>query len=489
MFRKRGAEGTCSVCKRQTIIGKLGRCRRCLVKRSSEGIRDPGRPMLNNKAFGKKPFQLPSIQLFFAGLRDTSSSIGETRIENKRRWFQVPSKPEQLPYDFVPGQTRLFWHPAESSRLVVDEALRQVQPEHPGLLGSVNSFADARGWPDYIARGVRQAIGIAMALRSGEDSFDSSTLSALVDRDLPIARTIDFLADHGINLSDPDSLFEAKIAERLAPLRLQIRIEVEAWIEVVQGRWKRRTKPRANQTILNYVSNLEHVLADWSERYDSLREVTADEVAAIADPLNGWERGRLVTAMRSMFKALRARNMIFADPTTRLYVGGQLRTPPLSLDLAQRESVVKGMRMPAQKLVMMLTGVHALTSRQIVNLRLEDLSKDHFKVNGQQRRLDDLTRECLDVWLSYRRERWPRTANPFVLVTTRSAHHVGPASRSFINYLFRVVPTTAKELRADRLVWEAEVNGGDPLLLAMMFGMSPQAAMRYAPKPLVMATE
>lgn len=83
------------------------------------------------------------------------------------------------------------------------------------------------------------------------------------------------------------------------------------------------------------------------------------------------------------------------------------------------------------------------------------------------------------AWLGVRRQRWPRSANPHLLVTEKSAYGLGSVSTGYFKGVFASLPTTAAGLRADRLLGEAVESGGDALRLVRLFGLSPSAAMRY----------
>lgn len=84
------------------------------------------------------------------------------------------------------------------------------------------------------------------------------------------------------------------------------------------------------------------------------------------------------------------------------------------------------------------------------------------------------------AWLNSRRERWPRTANPYVLVTAPSANRVVPVGKTYVKGAFADLPVTASGLRVDRLVSETMDSRGDALRIALLFGMSAQAAAGYA---------
>lgn len=55
-----------------------------------------------------------------------------------------------------------------------------------------------------------------------------------------------------------------------------------------------------------------------------------------------------------------------------------------------------------------------------------------------------------------------------------------PVGHTYVNGAFAGLPVTPSGLRVDRLVSEAMDNGGDALRIALLFGMSAQAAAGYA---------
>jgi hypothetical protein len=83
-------------------------------------------------------------------------------------------------------------------------------------------------------------------------------------------------------------------------------------------------------------------------------------------------------------------------------------------------------------------------------------------------------------WLDYRHTRWPSTANPHVLVNVHSALFFNPVSATWLNETFRgECYATLDRLRMDRTLEEALAHPGDPLHLAVMFGIADTTAIRY----------
>lgn len=84
--------------------------------------------------------------------------------------------------------------------------------------------------------------------------------------------------------------------------------------------------------------------------------------------------------------------------------------------------------------------------------------------------------------LAFRRNRWPRTGNPHLLITRKTAHNVDPVSEYWLDTVFRGLPgsVTARRLREDRIIEEGIVARADPLHLAAVFSIEPRTGQRYA---------
>ena len=226
---------------------------------------------------------------------------------------------------------------------------------------------------------------------------------------------------------------------------------------------------------------MQPALTGWGRRCSTLREITTDDVAGQLDELQGSARTITAVALRSLFAALKARRLVFVDPARPVRPGRFPRTPVLGLDDRSRTSLLASLPRPDHRLVVLLAGVHALTRADMLGLRLDDVDLDAavMTVRHSRRRLDQLMVDTTVAWLAERRQRWPASANPHLLVTYKSAYGLGPASTGYITGIFKGLPTTAAGLRADRLLGEAQASGGDPLRLAALFGLSAETAVRY----------
>ncbi|MGP3921584.1 hypothetical protein, partial [Nonomuraea sp. 10N515B] len=161
-----------------------------------------------------------------------------------------------------------------------------------------------------------------------------------------------------------------------------------------------------------YLRAVRPSLLTWSERYDHLREVTRDDILAVIDALTGHERHHTLSVLRSLFRHCKKTRTIFRDPAARLRVGEKPRKVALPLQDEEIDDVVKVATKPLDRLVVVLSAVHAARPKMIRELQLDDvdLGNRRLTVAGRTRPLDDLTHHMLCDWLEHRRTRWPNTA-------------------------------------------------------------------------------
>jgi integrase len=354
----------------------------------------------------------------------------------------------------------------------------------PPLLDALISYGQARGWAPGTLRQACRAVTAVPASREqlGEPPWQAARLRQfLSQRRLVALRAVEFLTDQGLARATPQAAFDQWLAARLAVLPAPVAAEVRMWAETLRGRGPRAGHARQASTIQGYLRILQTPLASWAARYESLRQVTTDDLTAELAPLTGATRLLALSAMRSLFKTLKARRVLFTNPAAPL-TGRRIQPPPvLPLDDTQRSRLLGRLHDPAERLIVLLAGVHALRPSDICALTLDDAdpAAGALLVSGRARPLDRLTAGQLRAWLQARHARWPATANPHLLINQSTAGGLEPVHRGYIQASLRRAGITAKDLRADRLHDEAHASGGDPLRLAHLFGISDAAAIRY----------
>jgi integrase len=354
----------------------------------------------------------------------------------------------------------------------------------PPPLDALAGYGQARGWAPDTLRQAWRAVTAVLSSRAelGEPPWEAARLRQFLnERNLVALRAIEFLTDQGLARLNPQAAFGQWLEARLAALPAPVAAEVRTWTEALQGRGPRAGCARQPATIQGYLRVLQAPLASWSARYESLRQVTTEDLTAELAPLTGATRLLALSAMRSLFSTLKARRVLFANPAAPL-TGRRIQPPPvLPLDDSLRAGLLGRLHDPAERLIVLLAGVHALRPRDICALALDDADPAAGTVlaGGRVRPLDRLTAGQLRAWLQARHARWPATANPHLLINRSTGGGVQPVSRGYIQATLRRAGITARDLRADRLLDEAYATGGDPLRLTGLFGISDPTAIRY----------
>jgi integrase len=455
--------GDCPSCGRRVPLGAAGRCRLCLAA---------------SRATGTIPRHQAGVQLFM--LVGTPAAIRSSQ----------PQPPQPAPSAGL-GQLRLSKaaaartaarpSPGQRPRLRPADHLRRSQ--HRELLAAVVGYGQARGWSPETLRRVQHSLAALLASQPTPAwPLEAATVRQfLLERHLTALRVVEFLTDQGLATSNQHATLDRWLAHRLAALPAPIRAEVQAWIQGLRGRGPRPGRPRQAATIQGYLRAVTPALADWSARYQSLRQVTTQDVTAQLEPLGGPTRKLTLVVLRSLFRTLKARRLAFTNPTAGLVTRREPPPAALGLDPTRRVGLLGRLDRPDQQLIMLLAGVHALRPHQIRPLALEDadLAAGTLRVGGRPRRLDALTRQALGAWLELRRVRWPASANPYLLVNQSTAGGRSPVTRGYVQAVFGRLGITAEDLRVDRLLAEVQASGGDPLTLTLLFGISDPTAIRY----------
>lgn len=460
--------GACRSCRRRLSLNCYRRCRLCTVaRRNAHSGLDP--------KWSDEPGLRGGIQLFFgdlqvaAGLRDS-----DTRRLARRH---LPAGPAPVTGASTTAVTeRLFPVPIDLSRV---ESLSAVTRRlAPALAALVAGFGEARGWTVPTTAAVSTALALLVEVGPGDPSPES--FAELRRLRPPVSRVCEFLAAQG---APPATLSRLPgwIDVQTARLPAAMRAEVACWVEVLEGR-AGRGPVRCPGTVRHYLSAARPVLEHWSATSTTLREVTTEQVEAELALLKGSRRTMTAVALRSLFCALKSKRQVFLDPARAVSPGRFPQRPVLGLDDRSRSRLLTSVTRADHRLVVLLAGVHAMSRADITGLVLDDVDLDagSLLVRGRRRPLDRVVSDHVVSWLDVRRERWPNSANPYLLVTYKSAYGIGPVSTGYFKGVFDGLSTTAAGLRADRLLAEAGHGGGDPLRLVRLFGLSPATALRYA---------
>jgi integrase len=383
------------------------------------------------------------------------------------RWEQP-----ELP---APGQSLRFHARHWTAASVTGPALEQAR-------AIASRLGEARGWNPRIQAETRRALAVMLASHlPGEKIPWSSLEPALRPRDLSVSRTAEILSIAGLLDDDRVRSLDTWAEGKLATLAPGIAACARSWAGALRHGTP-RSLPRSPGTVRIYLRSAHPLLEQWSGRCDHLREVTAGDAAAAIAALRGHQRRRTLTALRSLTRHCKKNGLIFADPAARIRSSPRPETMILPLPAARIGTAAGAAVTPAARLALALAAVHALRPDAIRRLALGDidLGNRRITVAGQSRPLDDLTRRLILGWLDWRRERWPRTSSPYLLLNNQTAMTTRPVSENWLTSTFRGRGVTLEQLRVDRQLDEALTAGPDPLHLASVFGTGDETAIRYA---------
>lgn len=472
--------GQCTACRRVVAI-KTGYCRLCRLQ-----------ALDNAKAAGRIAVSEPFLrdvrgqQLFFARMhRDHYRRPGRALLGKQGRRERCRQPAEAEPHPSRTGGVQL--------RLPVDvrrdysrfDRARHADLTNPTLIRAQRiaaALGEARGWSRWLASDVDRALVVVLSSHADGDKIRFSELFPVLRRKgLSVERTVEILEKLGVFDDDRIPAFETWLQRKLDGITAGIRRDIERWIRILHDGGP-RTRARDPATVSGYLNEIRPVLLSWSQRYDHLREVTRDDILVIANSLHGNKRRHTLSALRSLFRHCKKSGVVFRDPTARIRVGPTNDDVIVPLTPGQVAEAVSAASTPAARLALILAAVHAARSKDIGELRLADtdLGRRQLVIAGRVRPLDDLTREALLDWLDYRREHWPDTANPHLLINRLTAVKTNPVSRVWITRAFWGLDASLERLHADRQLEESLAHGPDPLHLAAVFGIHANTAIRYA---------
>jgi hypothetical protein len=456
-------ERECTGCGRALRV-KNGYCRLCWVQlsggRAWEGTAPPA--VAARAAAGVK---IGHHQLFFDKMAPRTGP-GPARAATRRPRRAV-----------LPGTARA------QPELPAPARRRPAGPSLTAAIGIADRLAEARGWSGEIRRRTRQGLSAALdGHPEGEAVAWSRALPVLRARHLCAGHVAEVLRQAGMLDDDRRPAFDAWLDRKLGGVAAGIRRDAERWLRTLKDGGP-RSRPRSIATVHSHLGKALPALLDWSASYHHLREVTRDDIQDHVRGLHGSQRHNALVALRSLFGSCLSAGVVFRNPARGVKVG---RRPSFTVlqPLAQDDidDAVAAAATPAARLIVALAGVHAARSSTICALLLTDADpgSGRLLLAGKPRPLDDLTARLLRTWLEARRARWPRTANPHLLINAQTALGTGPASRTWATTTLRGHAATIEALRVDRQLEEAMATGADPLHLAVTFGLDPGTAVRYA---------
>lgn len=465
-------KGVCDYCDRESWIGEQGACRLCLEQ--ARMLQEPGRAL--DLAGANKHGQ----QLFFANMHFQRRKTRRLKPVNKWKtpggWGRPGPPPKKLTLtEWV--QPVLVDVPPDPEMLR-QRALIDNSELTRYCAAIVNEHAETFGWS------VRQRNDVIRSLRLLQTLRDSPTAKIRATDVLPLPRydgnivsTIDVLAAADLLIEDRPRPIEAYFTKKAAGLPPIMREQLEVWMTILLdgATTAPRQRSRDSLTIRIRIRSVVPAVTAWAEAgHQSLAEITAAQVRA-ALPENGSQRVLAEQGLRSLFKTLKARKLIFANPTRGMKGTRQNSNVPMPLDTALVREKLNSPQ-PVIALAVALVAFHALTAKQVSELLLTDITDGRLTLDGRSIPLADPVRERLTRWLDYRQAKWPNTQNPHLIINQRSAPRLMAANRT---YPWQQGGIRPQKLREDRILAEVHATGGDARRISDLFGLGIGSINRY----------
>ena len=473
-WRTHYPQGVCDFCGRTARIGVQRACRLCLEQ--ARKVHEPGRAL--DLAGANKDGQ----QLFFANVTLRRRRAPRPAPEQRDPWKRRDKN--YLPFGPGTGFATDGWAQSTLFDMAPDPGViaARVRVEDSDLTrycaALVGEHAERAGWTVRQRNDVIRSLRLLQTLRPTPTAKIRATdVLQLRHYCGNVVSTIDVLSAAGLLIEDRPTRLNQYVAAKTRNLPPVMKQQLEVWLQVLSegSRQSPRQIPRDPQTIKAHILGIEPIVQAWAEAgLESFAEVTSADIVAALDETRA-RRHIAGNGLKSLFTTLKGRRLIFANPTRGMKASPKATTIPLALEAAVISEELNSPN-PVVALAVALVAFHALTGKQVRNLRLTDISDGQLVLGNRDIPLAAPVRTRLTAWLDHRNRTWPSSANPHLLINRRTAPRLVPVGPQFP---WQGVMMRPQALREDRILHEIHATGGDIRRICDLFGLSVEGATRY----------
>lgn len=473
-WRTHYPEGVCDYCGQLARIGEQRACRLCLEQ--ARRMQETGRGL--DLAGANQQGQ----QLFLANMsfqRPRTPRLGPERRDswNRRDKNTLPVRPG-TGFDDSAGVQLTLFEMAPDPEVIRQRVLVEDSDLTRYCAAIAGEHAQRYGWSVRQRNDVIRSLRLLQTLRPTPTAkIRASDVLQLPRYDGNIISTVDVLAAAGLLIEDRPTQLENYFNTKTSTLPPVMKQQLELWLQVMTKGASTAPRQRARdpQTVRLHIMGIAPIIADWAEAgHQSLAEITPEQVRQ-ALPEKGAQRNFAEHGLRSLFKTLKGRKLVFADPTRGMKSSPVATNVPLSLATAAIRGELNSPD-PVIALAVALVAFHALTGKRIRELRLSDIVDGRMVLGDRAIPLAAPVRTRLRAWLDHRNRTWPGSANPHLLINRRTAPRLVPVSRA---YPWLHTTLRPQSLREDRILSEIHATGGDIRRICDLFGLSVGGATRY----------
>ncbi|MFF3228893.1 hypothetical protein ACFYV7_39315 [Nocardia suismassiliense] len=343
---------------------------------------------------------------------------------------------------------------------------------------TATSHARSHGWSLTRILDARKGIRLLLAIQDTPGAaIKASDVTDLAQLSLALQPVLDILAAAQMLDDDREPSIVAWFARQIEGLPEPMTHELHTWFEVLRlgSTTASRSRPRTEGTVRGHIHQAMPAVREWAAAgHESLREISREHIKQ-ALPETGTSRSLVGQSLRSLFKVLKSRRMVFSNPITHFRTGRPETRIPLPIDVRQLKDALTSQN-PARAVLAALIAFHALRNNQLRSLLLTDIRDGRLHLPDRTILLAPPVRERLTAWLDHRERRWPATANPHLILNKKTAVRSSAVSHTWIN---TTLGMTSQSIREDRILHEAIATDGDVRRLCDLFGLSVQGAERY----------
>jgi hypothetical protein len=455
---------SCPSCQRVVTVNTRGYCRLCckqasLVRPDHQSLELLAANRNGQQLFLAGPFRQPHAT---AALASTSSA----------------SWPLRYPVDHE--QLVLF---AGNRDLPTGHARGFAAPPLPDLATALNrvvyDHASRHGWKLGTRNATLHSLQILLALQDTPGARIRHSEVTLLYQ-LPstaVQASVEVLTSVGMFTDDREAPLESWFARHTSGISEPMLTELHTWFVVVRdgSSTPPRSQPRSIRTVRGGVVSVTPALMSWSlAGHSSLREITREDITNVL-PDDAERRRNTISSLRSLFRLLKGRGVVFVNPAARLSPGPVRSNLPLPVNTAVLREALNS-RNPARAALTALLAFHGPRLQHVQTLQLTDIRDGRLFLDGRTILLAPPVRERLRAWLEERTRRWPDTLNPHLFINKHTALRASPVSMVWIR---ETLGMPGKDIRDDRILHEAIATQGDVRRLGDLFGISVNTALRY----------
>lgn len=454
--------GDCPICGGHVPLHPTGGCRLCRRQRTM--VLGRGRRVTLAEA------NRDGQQLFFADMYKAAHRTREPRRERNIPVAAIcPVSHRQLVLFVVPWDPHAVFGPGFPP------------PRDPALAAALHryvaDYAKRFGWSRCSTEGNHRGVRILLGVQDTPGApIRRSDVMLLSEIGISAKAVGDVLEEVGMLEEDRVPTIVRWFDTQVASFPDDMRRELGVWFETKRnGRsTPPRFAPRPDATIRSQLRFAMPALQAWAKTHPSLREISRDDVRAIL-PGSGSPRSTMLQGLRSIFRVLKASQLVFVNPTTHMRAPTPDRPAPPPIDLsALREALDSTDRTRAA--LAALLAFHAVRVRQLPLLQLTDFRDGRLFLDSHVVLLAEPVRQRLAAYLDERAANFPNTANPHFFIHHRNAMYVRPATPWWVR---RRLGMSAQAIRQDRILDEAHATAGDVRQVCDLFGVSVATALRY----------